>query len=395
MQYKIIHDRFRLALIPALIMGVISNIHILCVLIFVDAFFLSWSPIIAAILFSICFILLKKNSINPKQTFFIAAYLTAIEICIHTHFLGWDSGFYYYLFLLPMVFLLNSSWKTWMIVFFNVSIAIVLAGLLFLYFNASARHLMSAETQSNIKLSNLILTGIVILVIMIYFSRTVHKKDEALIRANLELERQNIEILEQHKHLQILLKEIHHRVKNNLQIISSLMSLQSRKSGDERLSQFLNESKRRVEAIALIHEKLLQDDKVNRVDFKSYLEELMNSQKLMNPLVKCTVLSKDATLDLDTAVPLGLIFSEMCSNSIKHAFQNGKEPELRAELKHSNEEEFELIVQDNGIGLPVGFDFNNPSSLGFEIINALTGQINGRIEYANDDGAKFHVFFPA
>lgn len=393
MQHKVIHDRFRLALIPALIMGIISNIYTLCVFILVDAFFLSWSPIISGVLFSICFILLKKNSINPKQTFLIAAYLSVIEICIHTHFLGWDSGFYYYLFLLSMVFLLNSFWKTWMIVFFNFSIAIVLAGLLF--FDADGRHVMSAEIQSNIKLTNLILTGIIVLVIMIYFRRTVHKKDEALIRANLELERQNIEILEQHKHLQILLKEIHHRVKNNLQIISSLMSLQSRKSGDERLSQFLNESKRRVEAIALIHEKLLQDDKVNRVDFKSYLEELMNSQKLMNPLVKCTVLSKDATLDLDTAVPLGLIFSEMCSNSIKHAFQNVKEPELRAELKHSNEEEFELIVQDNGIGLPVGFDFNNPSSLGFEIINALTSQINGRIEYANDDGAKFHVFFPA
>jgi two-component sensor histidine kinase len=227
---------------------------------------------------------------------------------------------------------------------------------------------------------------------MIYFSRTINKKDEALIKANVELERQNIEILEQHKHLQILLKEIHHRVKNNLQIISSLMSLQARNEGDERLSAFLNESKRRVEAIALIHEKLYQDDKVNQVDFKSYLEDLMNSQKVVNPHVKCTVKSKDATLNLDTAVPLGLIISEMFANSIKHAFQGVDDPKLSVELLDS-EEGFELIVQDNGIGLPEDFNLSSPSSLGFEIINALTSQINGSIEYSNENGAKFHIRF--
>jgi len=227
---------------------------------------------------------------------------------------------------------------------------------------------------------------------MIYFSRTINKKDEALIKANVELERQNIEIIDQHKHLQILLKEIHHRVKNNLQIVSSLMSLQAGNENDERLSLFLNESKRRVEAIALIHEKLYKGDKVNRVDFNSYLEDLMNSQKVMNPRVQCSLKSKDVTLNLDTAVPLGLIISELFANSIKHAFHNIEDPKLSVELLDSGEG-FELVVQDNGIGLPKDFNPTTLSSLGFEIINALTSQINGRIEYSNENGAKFHIYF--
>lgn len=373
-------------------MGVITSIYIICVLIFIDAYGLLVSPIMAALIFSICFILLKKNRINPKQTFLISGYVVAIEVSIHTHYLGWDSGFYYFLFLLPIVFLLNSSWKTWMIVFFNATIVLLLAGLLILYYNGNAIHAVSIETQANINLCNLIGTGIVVLVIMIYFSRTINKKDEALVNANVELERQNIEILEQRNHLQILLKEIHHRVKNNLQIISSLMSLQAGNEDDERLSLFLNESKRRVEAIALIHEKLYQDDKVNRVDFNTYLEDLLNSQKVINPRVQCILNSKDVTLSLDTAVPLGLIISEMFANSIKHAFPNIEDPTLSVELLDSNEG-FELIVQDNGIGLPKDFNLNTPSSLGFEIINALTSQINGSMKYSNENGAKFHIYF--
>lgn len=358
----------------------------------IDAYGLLFSPIIAALIFSICFILLKKNRLNPKKTFFIAAYTTAFEVLIHTKFLGWDSGFYYFLFLLPMVFLLYSSWKTWVIVFFNSTIILLLAGLLILYYNGNAIYALSIEAQANINLCNLIGTGIVVLVIMIYFSRTINKKDEALVNANVELERQNNEILEQRNHLQILLKEIHHRVKNNLQIISSLMSLQAGKEEDERLTLFLNESKRRVEAIALIHEKLYQDDKVNRVDFNTYLEDLLNSQKVINPRVECILNSKDVTLNLDTAVPLGLIISEMFANSIKHAFPNIEDPKLSVELLDSNEG-FELIIQDNGIGLPKDFNLSTPSSLGFEIINALTSQINGSLKYSNENGAKFHIYF--
>jgi two-component sensor histidine kinase len=387
-----IEDRFRLAMIPALWMGMITNAYVASVLVFVGASEALLSPISSCALFIGCFFLFKTNKINAKQAFLFIAYLVAIEVVVHTHFLGWDSGFFYFLFLLPIVFLLNSSWKTWMIVFFNASIIGITGSLFYCYADAPAAHFISHEALSYINLCNLAGTGTVVIVVMIYFSRTVNKKDEALIMANTVLARQNKEISEQHQNLQILIKEIHHRVKNNLQIISSLMSLQRRNVADEDVSEVLNESRRRVEAIALIHEKLYQDHLGNRVDFKSYLEELMESQQTLSSHVKCAVESDEVILSLDIAVPLGLIISELITNSIKHAFDRVEVPELKVNLSKDGNE-FELVTKDNGVGLPVGFELQPPASLGSEIIVALTEQINARIEFSNDNGAMFKIFF--
>jgi two-component sensor histidine kinase len=248
------------------------------------------------------------------------------------------------------------------------------------------------EVESTINILNLTGTAFINLVIMVYFSRTINKKDQSLTKVNIDLERQNKEIVGQHSNLEILLKEIHHRVKNNLQIISSLMSLERNKVENKEVVAILNKSKRRIEAIALIHKKLYQDENFNRVDFKSYIEELMNSQKALNSNLKCIVDSEDVVFSLDTAVPLGLIISEMITNSVKHAFDGVDSPELKIKLTHK-ENGYELIVHDNGIGLPVDFDLDNPLSLGVEIINALAEQIEARIEFSNDNGAKFKIHF--
>jgi two-component sensor histidine kinase len=243
-----------------------------------------------------------------------------------------------------------------------------------------------------INLFNISSAGLVIVVIMLYFSRTINQKDEALVQANTKLEERNQEISAQHQRLQILIKEIHHRVKNNLQIISSLMSLQGRTVEDVEVASVLNESRRRVEAIALIHQKLYQDDNANRVDFKSYLEELISSQQKINRGVKCEVELKSAVLNLDIAVPLGLIISELITNSMKHAFVDVGEPKLEVKLEQENEE-YVLAVKDNGVGLPDEFDLEHPVSLGIEIISALSDQIGAKVKYTNDCGAKFTVRF--
>ena len=177
-----------------------------------------------------------------------------------------------------------------------------------------------------------------------------------------------------------------------MQIISSLISLQTNKVEDTEVLAVLNESRRRIEAIALIHQKLYQDNRVNRVDFKSYLEEIMQTQERMTPHVKCNLQASEIILKLDTAVPLGLIISEMIVNSIKHAFGNTDDPELQL-IVTSEGDNIELIVQDNGIGLPEGFDLKESSSLGSEIILALADQINAEIEYSNDKGARFEIHF--
>lgn len=386
------YDRFKLVMGPAILLGIITNLYITFLLIVLSAEKAISSPVLGSLIFVTCYLLLHYNKISAKLSFLIVAYTVSIEVIVHSIFLGWNGGFYYFIILLPTVFLLNTNWKTWMSIFFFSSIALITASLkLYSSFHPSIYPLKS-ETLEYINLINLTGSASVIIVIMFYFSRTISDKDKALIHANTELELQNKEILEQHKHLQLLIKEIHHRVKNNLQIISSLMSLQERSVKDKDVIAVLNESKRRVEAIALIHQKLYQNENEYQVDFKSYLEEIMSSQRLINQDVQCDVKSDEIMLDLDTAVPLGLIISEMITNALKHAFHKIEKPELTVYLKQ-NENNCELIVEDNGIGLPEDFDIKNNDSLGFEIITALADQIDATIEYRNNPGAVFLIQF--
>ncbi len=395
MDKALTENRFKQVMIPAALMGVITNIGLAWLFSYIEAFDVILSPIICTVLFIVYFFLLKTDKLTSKQISLIVAYTVVIEIFIHSYCLGWGMGFYYYMFLLPLIFLLNSDWKNWMIVFFNSSIAVLSVLLWCFVYGKDSICPVPESVESYVNLFNLTASALVIIVIMIYFSRTINRKDEALIKANFELEEQNKEIIGQHKNLEILLKEIHHRVKNNLQIISSLMSLEHGNVKNEEVGIILNESRRRVEAIALIHHKLYQDKQFNKVDFKSYLEEIISAQEMMYPQVDCIVESPKAVLSLDIAVPLGLIISEMVTNSMKHAFVGIENPQLKMILSKSAEDNFDLTVQDNGVGLPDDFDVENPKSLGIEIITALTGQINGELECINNEvnGATFRLTF--
>ena len=386
------NNRYKSAMIPALLTGMITNLYVSGIFIYIGELIAIISPISGFFIFIICFWLLKSDKINAKNSFLIGGYVVAIEVSIHTFLVGWNTGHFYFLFLLPTVFLLNTNWKIWITIVINGSIITLLVLLWWIFQDGHSLYCIESSTETIINLINLASTGSIIIVIMIYFSRTINKKDEALMLVNEALGKQNKEIFSQHQYQKILLKEIHHRVKNNLQIISSLLSLQSNAIENKDVSQVLDESRRRIEAIALIHEKLYQGVKIDRVDFRSYLMEIMRSQQKVNPNIQCEVNSKEVAFKLDIAVPLGLIISEMVVNSVKHAFKEIEHPELKVELKKDNQT-IELIVQDNGIGLPENFSLEQPVSLGSEIIQALTDQIEAEIKHENDNGAKFTIVF--
>lgn len=386
------YDRFNLVIQLSIVLGSLTNLYIIILLIYIDASSVIISPIAGTLIFIFSFSLLKFNKINAKICYLIIAYTIAIEIVIHSCFLGWNSGFYYFMFLLPTVFILNATWKTWMLIFFNCTIILLTTALKIYLSNYSEIHPLDASSLEYISLINLTGTGTVLILIMVYFSRTISFKDKALIQVNAELEIQNKEIFEQYKHLQLLMKEMHHRVKNNLQIISSLMSLQERSVKDKDVIAVLNESKRRVEAIALIHQKLYQNENEYQVDFKSYLEEIMSNQQLINKKVRCKVKSEGIMLDLDTAVPLGIIISEMITNAHKHAYKNIEKPTLITTLSRVDDN-YQIIIRDNGIGLPKDFNMYETKSLGFEIITALADQIEANIEFSNSPGAQFSIKF--
>ena len=394
MDIDLIESRFKHVMIPTILMGVVTNVFLAFLFGFLGAYTLVLSPVISAVLFLIYFVVLKKDKISSKPLSLIVAYTVVVEIFIHSYYLGWGMGFYYYMFLLPIVFLFNSKWKTWMIIFFNSSIVVLSVLLWSLVSGKESVYPVPSEVESLVGLFNLSATAIIIYVVMVYFRRTINQRDEALISANMGLEIQNKKIVGQHEKLEVLLKEVHHRVKNNLQIISSLMSLARGNVESEEAVAILNESRRRVEAIALIHQKLYQDSDFSRVDIKSYLEEIIESQKIMNPQVSCAVVSVDIELSLDIAVPLGLIISEMITNSMKHGFREIENPELSAEIVKTTKG-YELLVKDNGVGLADNFDINKTESLGLEIITILTKQIEGTIDCFNNEsgGASFKLNF--
>jgi two-component sensor histidine kinase/HAMP domain-containing protein len=201
---------------------------------------------------------------------------------------------------------------------------------------------------------------------------------------------------------EVLLKEIHHRVKNNLQVISSLLSLQTRNIKDERdLEMFLN-SQNRVKTMALIHERLYQSDDLSQVDFAHYIPTLVDSlfrtYKVSIQDIVMGVDVSDVRLGLDKAIPCGLMINELVSNALKYAFPDGRKGEINMYLGaiqiDGDVDGVELIVRDNGVGFPEDLDFRNTKSLGMELINILVRQLHGTITLENKIGTKFSIVFP-
>ena len=388
-----VKDRFRLALIPAILLGILTNVYISSIIIYVNRPLLLLSPLIGTAIFSILYYRLKYFKTSTRIVFFFCAYTVLAEVVIHTYFFGWNSGFYFFFFLTPLVFLLDSNWKIWSAILFNATILGAVVGLNYWMKNIPEPELLTDLEVRGVRYGNGIMTGIVVIVIMIYTSRALSSRDKLLLDIIDDLESSNRKIAKQHDQQKILLKEVHHRVKNNLQIISSLLSLQSHNLKDEHLIDVLNQSRNRVEAIALIHMKLYQDELGNAVDFESYLEDFIIKQSVLSPHIKFTLSAEELILHLDIAVPLGLIISELITNSVKHAFKGIETPELMLELVQLGDE-FELWVRDNGVGLPADFDLNSGDlGLGSDIISALTEQIDSKISYYNINGASFKILF--
>lgn len=198
------------------------------------------------------------------------------------------------------------------------------------------------------------------------------------------------------KEKEFLLKEIHHRVKNNLMIISSLLSIQSRYIKDPDSRKIFEESGNRARSMALIHEKLYQSTDIKRIDFGEYIRTLGNElyrTYAINPqLVKLELAADDMTLDINIAIPLGLIFNELITNSLKHAFPDNRSGEIKIGF-HKDDDTFTLSVSDDGVGLPDTIDFKNSESMGLQLVNMLTQQIDGQILLDTTSGTSYTLTF--
>lgn len=197
---------------------------------------------------------------------------------------------------------------------------------------------------------------------------------------------------------EVLLKEIHHRVKNNLQIITSLLNLQSAQLKDPDAISMFRESQSRVRSMALIHEKLYQSKDLARIDFDGYVKDLMVylfRSYAANPEQIRTHISTNAMyLAIDIAIPCGLIISELVTNTIKYGFPNGKRGDLYISLEPEDDGHLTLEVRDNGVGFPEGFNWRESDSLGLQLVDTLTSQLHGKITVNGKDGTSFKLTFP-
>ena len=221
-------------------------------------------------------------------------------------------------------------------------------------------------------------------VVVMHEDITERKRAENQIKASL-------------KEKEVLLREIHHRVKNNLQIISSLLNLESRYIKDEQTLEVFKEIQNRIRSMALIHEKLYQSKDLARIDFAGYIRslvaDLFRSYKANSHLITLKTNIDDVLLGIDTAISCGLIINELVSNSLKYAFPEGRQGAIHVDFHLGEEGKFTLIVGDNSVGFPKDLDFRNTESLGLRLTCTLVDQLEGTIELDRSGGTEFKVTF--
>lgn len=247
-----------------------------------------------------------------------------------------------------------------------------------------------------------LMAGLVILMVVIaflfYTNNSSKKREYELAQKNEQIQTQNKLIEASLKEKDMLLREIHHRVKNNLQIISSVLNLQADKINDTKLKEILSEIKLRISSIALTHQMLYQRSSLSHVQLNEYLQNLslQISQSFDNEHIQIRFENKTADLKIgiDLAIPLGLLINEIITNAYKHAFVGMDGGKIDV-LVNTTGNEIEVIIRDNGKGLPKGYEqmIENPSTLGFELISILSDQIRADLNLTNNNGAQFKLKF--
>ncbi len=219
-----------------------------------------------------------------------------------------------------------------------------------------------------------------------------------LLQAHHNLYKSKNEIEARIQEKETLLKEVHHRVKNNLQTVSSLLSLQSRSISDEKVKNLIKSSQNRVISMAMVHEMLYMRKDLTRIEYKSYVQELseylVKSVKGVKNNIKLKIDIPDIKLGIDTAIPLGLLINEALTNSLKYGIKDDNAGEIHIALKQEDEKGYILNIGDNGVGFPEALNFKNTKSLGLKLIHNLARQLKGSITRdASKKGTNYIVKF--
>lgn len=196
----------------------------------------------------------------------------------------------------------------------------------------------------------------------------------------------------------VMLQEIHHRVKNNLQVICSLLNLQTQTNPDSKIAEIMQESQNRVKSMALVHENLYLSQNLSKISLETYVKGLTNnlirSYRSKISRIKITLAIASIYLDIDTAIPCGLIINELVSNALKYAFPDQDCGEIKVKVTQDSQQSISLTIADNGMGLPHEFNVEQTQTLGLRMVKTLTRQISGTLTVSQEAGTSFNIHFP-
>ncbi len=218
-----------------------------------------------------------------------------------------------------------------------------------------------------------------------------------MVKANQILQAELAQQLKQGQQLRSLLKETHHRVKNNLQIVSSLLGLQASYTDDAQVIETFNKAQQRIRSMSLIHQNLYLSDNLAQIDAAEYIHTL--AAHLIKSYTTQTEINLEVTvehilLEAEIAVPCGLILNELISNAFKYAFPAGQGGKIQVKLWLGPDHHLNLIVADNGVGFPEGLDFYQANSLGLKLVNSFVQQLEGTMTLNRREGTEFKITFP-
>ena len=262
---------------------------------------------------------------------------------------------------------------------------------------ASLKLVQERQSEQERQYILVLILAIGIVIILIVFLIKLRNGNRKMQDQQISIFEKNALLKESIQEKEVLLKEIHHRVKNNLQMISSMLGMQEMLVDDEDVRQVLEQGQSRIQAMALIHQQLYQSEQLGNIDILEYLDNLIGYLQQVNTS-DCEVdilldLAEDVKLDIDDVIPLGLIISEVISNCYKYAFENQNSGEIKIDLNKNSENAYLLVLRDNGVGYPENFNVSSSKSLGMKLIQILTHQIGGEFNCFNENGAIVEIHF--
>ncbi|MEE9594986.1 MAG: histidine kinase dimerization/phosphoacceptor domain -containing protein [Candidatus Hydrothermarchaeales archaeon] len=263
-----------------------------------------------------------------------------------------------------------------------------------------------AEVKAPFVNASIVVIGATVLLVLlgaVLFLRISNPMIRQMEENAIQLRQMNVELGEladersrELREKEVLLKEIHHRVKNNLQVISTMIDLQSMSKAGKPTTEVFKDIQGRIRAMALVHEKLYESEGLSEIRISNYLNELtaflFQTYNVSPTAVKTKIDVEDVFLNIDPAIPCGLIINELVTNSLTHAFPGEREGEILVSLK-SAKGKYNLKVSDNGVGMPDGVDFRNPESLGLQLVDSFVGQIDGTVRLDRKGGTTVIISF--